>query len=601
MSEKSFFDELKRRNVLRAAALYIGASWALAQGLAQLFPAFGVADWVVRWIVVAMAIGFPFFLVLAWFYEFTPGGLKRESEIPADDAVAHRTSKTLDRWIIAVMAVAIVLLLTNQFVLHRDASDGAPPVSAKSVAVLPLINESGDPDEQYFSDGLSEDLITALSQFAGLKVISRNSSFQFRGSKEGAAAIGAKLGVAHLLEGSVRRLGDEVRVRAELVNAADGSTVWSQRYDRPYKDLFALQDDITNAVATALQAKLLVGGAPNAQSERPPSGNLDAYVAYLHGHYFGNEGTEDGLRKAIESFDKAISIDPRYARVYTELSITWTDLAAQFLGGEEMRQAYARARAAADTSLSLAPNQVAAHIARGYLLYTADFDWTGAEAEYRRALQLAPEDGGAMHSLGALLATLGQMDEAVALSRRALATDPLHASWYGWLARFLLPLGQLDEAEKAVRKAIELQPSAAGYRPLLSSIQILKGDSDDALHTAAQERNRFWRTYALALASYAHGDRKAADAALQDLLDNDADNGAFQIAEVYALRKQPEQMFVWLERAWTNRDPGIAGLLYDPFLRAYRDDPRFAAFCVKVGLPVPGITATSPAASAGGG
>jgi TolB-like protein len=251
---------------------------------------------VVRWIVVAAMIGFPFAMLFSWFYEWTPHGIERESEVSPDESITLETGRRLDRWIIVVLGVAVVLLLANTFVPHKDASV-AGGTDDKSIAVLPLTNEGGDKDEQYFSDGLSEDLITALTQFQGLKVISRNSSFQFRDSKEDSKTIGAKLGVAHLLEGSVRRAGDQVRVSAELVNAADGSALWSQRFDRPYKDLFALQDDITQSVASALKTTLMAGTTNATQNDRPLSGNLDAYNAYLEGKFYFAHNSEADYRR----------------------------------------------------------------------------------------------------------------------------------------------------------------------------------------------------------------------------------------------------------------------------------------------------------------
>ena len=581
----SFFAELKRRNVLRAGALYIGAAWALAQGAAQLLPVFGVHDWVTRWVVIAAVIGFPFALGFAWFYEFTPQGLKRDSEIDPAQSVRQHTGKKLDRWIIAVMAVAIVLLLADRFALHRD--DDSDAELDKSIAVLPLVNESGDQDEQYFSDGLSEDLITALSQFAGLKVIGRNSSFQFRNTKDDSKTVGAKLGVTHLLEGSVRRVGDAVRISAELVNAADGSTLWSERYDRPYKDLFTLQDDITQAVAGALKTRLLAKGSAVTHGDRPPSGNLEAYTAYLQGKFYNTRNTEVDSRKAIEEFTTAIRLDPHYAQAMATLSGTWATLAAQFLDGASAQQAYAQARTAADMALALDPDLAAAHNARGFLFLNADFDWAGAQAEFQRALQLVPNDGEARINLGSLLATLGQLERAVELSRQALAADPLHAGWYALLADYLSSLGRLDEAEQAVRKAIELQPAAVSYHEGLTVIAIKRGDAAAALAAAPQEPPGVWQDEALALAQQISGDAVAADAALQTLIDRDAGSAAYQIAEVYALRNDADKTFEWLDRAWSNRDAGIGYLLTDPFILRYKDDPRFAAFCKKVGLPLP--------------
>ena len=583
MAAFHLFNELKRRNVLRAAVLYAGAVWALAQGISQLGPSAGAPDWVTRWFLVAAVVGFPFWVAFAWFFEFTPSGLKRESEIDPADSIARSTSRKLNVGIIGVLTVAVVLLLTDRFVLHKDEI-GAIPI--RSIAVLPLTNESGNQDEQYFSDGLSDDLITALSQFAGLKVISRNSAFKFRDSKDDAKTIGMKLGVAHLLEGSVRHAGDAVRISARLINAADGSLVWSQRYDRPYQDLFKLQDDITTAVAGALQAKLLGGADTATQSDRPPSGSLAAYNAYLQGRFYDVRSTEADLRKAIEAYTTATRLDPRYALAYANLSITWVFLAEQYLDGAPAQQAFTQARTAADTALALEPNLAMAHNARGFVLLSGDFNWTGAEAEYRRAVQLAPNDGFAKYALGTLLATLGQPEQAVELVRQALLTDPLHASWYYALAGYLSGLGRLDEAERASHKAIELQPGAAALHMRLAIIAIQRSDAKGALAAAQQEPAAGpWQQIALALAQQVSGNRAAADAALKTLIDTQSSAAAYQIAQVYALRKEAENMFAWLDRAWASRDPGIKYLLHDPLILRYQDDPRFAAFCRKVGLP----------------
>ena len=432
MTQRTVFAELKRRNVYRAAVFYGAGAWLLVQVSTQVFPFFDIPNWAVRIVVVAVIVGFPFAMLFSWFSEWTPAGIKRESEVAAEASSTHETRKKLDRWIIAVLSLAIVLLLADRFVLHRDAS----AVADKSIAVLPLLNESGDKDEQYFSDGLSEDLIGALSQFAGLKVISRNSSFQFRDTKEASKTIGGKLGVTYLLEGSVRRAGDVVRVSVELVNVADGSTQWSQSYVRPYQDLFELQDGITNAVADELEATLLTRAGAVVQSDHPPSGNVDAYTAYLQGKFYNARYTEADLRRAIDYYNEAIRLDPRYAEVHAVLSLAWTILAGRFLDGVDMRQGYANARTSADTALSLAPNLAAAHLARGKLLIFADFNWVGGESEYRRAVQLAPNDGSAKASLGEIMATLGHPEQAIELTRQALATDSLNAGSYHLLATY---------------------------------------------------------------------------------------------------------------------------------------------------------------------
>ncbi|HWG10901.1 MAG TPA: tetratricopeptide repeat protein [Rhodanobacteraceae bacterium] len=607
--QPTVFSELRRRNVVRATVLYGGAVWVISQGIAQLSPALGLPDWATRAFLVAAALGLPFWIAFAWIYELTPQGIRRESGVAVDQSVTRRTGRKLDFAIIAVLAVAVLLLLGNQFLWHKGVTPTTPSVSAmatasvapvvsavpvipasaipaKSVAVLPFANESGKADEQFFSDGLSEDLITALSQFAGLKVISRNSAFQFRNSKDTSAEIGKLLGVAHLLEGSVQHAQDEVRITATLVNATDGTVLWSQRYDKPYKELFALQDDITQAVADALKAKLLVASGAVVQSDRPPSGNLDAYAAYQHGIAYDVLATEASEHQAIDAFGEAIHIDPKYAAAYARLAFAWTNLAASFLNDSaKIAQAKTEAHNAADTALKLDPGSALAHLARGFVLQNADLDWTGAETEYRRALQLAPNDAGALFRLGNMLAIQGQLQTASTLTRQALAADPRHADWYKWLSAYLAALGKLDDARQAIGTAIALHPNGTFNYAHLAIIEILRGDAKGALAAALQEPAGGWRETALALAMQIGSDRSAADVALKKLIANHAGDSAYQIAEAYALRRDQAVMFHWLDRARANRDPGIGFLLFDPIILRYRDDPRFAAFCKKIGLP----------------
>jgi len=539
----------------------------------------------------------------------------REARTPSVEVLleALAADRTPHRRPIAVLGIAIVAalaavgltyLILDKFWAPRSvvvqsvaptaeqATTHAVTVAAfnpppHSIAVLPLANESGDSSQQYFSDGISEDLITALSQFPALKVIGRTSSFHFRDSKEDSRSIGAKLGVAHLLEGSVRRSGDVVRVSAQLINTEDGSAQWSERYDRPYKDLFALQDEVTRAVVVALQAKLLAGEHAAAQSEQPPSGSLEAYNAFLQGQFFERRGTEADYRDAIGFYTQATELDPRYARAWSGLSGAWSGLSSTFLEGTSAQEAYAKSRAAADRALILFPDLAAAHIARGQVLYLADFNWRGSEAEYRRALELAPSDGRAKMALGVRLATFGRVEQAIELTREALASDPLRDDWYSNLAVYLSGLHRLDEAERAIRRAIDLQPVAPLYHGTLAIIEIQRGNADAALAVAQQESPGVWQDIALALARQLGVDRSVADSAVRTLIAKDASTSAYQIAQVYALRGDANETFAWLERAWASRDPGIATLLYDPFILRYKDQPRFAAFCRKVGLPTP--------------
>jgi TolB-like protein/Tfp pilus assembly protein PilF len=507
-------------------------------------------------------------------------GKEVPTTVPSDRG--RRSSRPA--WLAVAIAVAVVAAYC---LIERPWIARPSPPAARSIAVLPFVNMSGDQGQQYFSDGMSEDLIVALSQFLGLKVIGHTSSFQFRDSKEDSRNIGAKLGVAHLLEGSVRRSGDMVRVSAQLINTADGSAQWSERYDRPYKELFALQDEITRAVATALRTKLMPGEHAAAQSDKPPSGSLDAYNALLQGRFYFSRFTEADMRKAIEYYTHATELDPNYALAWSFVSRTWSSLSADFLEGAPAQSAYATARAAADRALTLSPDLAFAHLARADVLEFADFDWRGAEAEYRQALALAPNDAAAQFGLGQLLANLGDADQAIELTRQALATEPLRANVYYWLGTYYVGINRLDEAERATRRAIELQPGGQSFHVQLAIIEIKRGHAQLALAAAQQEPAGPWNDTALALAHQIGPDRSAADASLRALIDKNANLAPYQIAQVYALRDDAKETFAWLDRAWSARDSGIQYLLLDPFILRYRDDPRLAAFCRKVGLPTP--------------
>ena len=448
--------------------------------------------------------------------------------------------------------------------------------------MLPLTNESGDKDQQYFSDGLSEDLITALSQFDGLKVISRNSSFQFRDSKDDSSVIGAKLGVAHLLEGSVRRAGDDVRISAELVNVANGIALWSQHYDRPYKDLFRLQDDITNAVAGELKTKLLTAAGadgPEASSTSQRRNLAGTEDAFQQGQFYFARGNGADSR-AIDSFQTAIGLDPRYARAYASLAIAQVFL-ADSMTGDQAQQTFAMARNAANTASTLDPNLAAAHASRALVLLFIDVDVVGTEAEFRRAVELDPNDPNLRASLAQARAALGHPEAAIEPIRQAIAADPWSPNWYSLLEGDLMAVGRLDEAEQAVRKESELQPDKPCLKARLSAIEVLRGQAAPALDLAMQTPPGKCHDLAFANAQQIGTDGPATDAALKSLIDRYAKTDAYFIARTFALRKDPDQMFAWLDRARANHDNNISILYYDPFLLRYKGDPRFAAYCTR--------------------
>ncbi len=591
MKIANFVAELKRRNVYKVAITYAVVGWLLIQIATQVFPFFEIPNWGVRLMVLIIALGFPIALILAWAFELTPEGLKR-TEFAGEPPTKAPHNRV---WIYVVTiggAISIGLFFLGRYTVTSKQS-GSVEVPAKSIAVLPLVNTSGDPGNDYFSDGLSEELIAVLAKIPGLKIIGRSSSFLFKGKPDDSRAIGEKLGVTNLLEGSVRKQGDRVRIVAELINAADGRALWSETYDRELKDVFAVQSEIATAVTEQLKIKLL--GAPAKSDAAPSNNNLAAYNALQQGTFYFRLSTEEGTRKATEFYGEAIRLDPRYALAYAQLSAAWRQLAATWLvGGGEANEGFTKARNAAQTALSLAPDLAAAHEALGWVLLTPDLDFAAAAAEFRKAEKLAPADAGPKFALSFLFAAQGRLAEAENIMRQTLALDPLGVIRYLNLARILIAGGRYDEAEAALRKAIELQPAAARLHAYLTTLDLIRGNAAAALQNAQLEPKGFWQDYALALAQQAQSDHAAADAALQTLIDKYAVGGPFQIATVYGLRKEPDKMFEWLERAYTEHDPGLTQLLGTPFLLNYRDDPRFAALCQKLKVQVPPAAAPKP-------
>ena len=601
-----FIAELKRRNVIRMAGLYVVTAWLLIQVGATLLPVFDAPAWTMKALVVTLTVAFLPALAVAWMFELTPQGLKRDADVAPSDSIAPRTARVLDRAIIVLLALALGYFAFDKFVLGprreaalvaqatREAAVRAasqPVVRANSIAVLPLANAVGDASQLFFSDGLSENLIDALSKFEGLRVIGRTSSFRFRDSKDDARTIGAKLGVAYLLAGSVQHADDQVRVRAEVVRTSDGSAVWTQQFDRPFRDLFALQDELTRAIAGVLKAKLL-GPVRQAQDDRPPSGNMEAYSAYLRGKFYANRGEDGDMRRAIAEMTRATQLDPKYAGAWAVLSRNWTTLAALGLSGEEARQAYEEARKAGDMALALNPDLGDAYVARGWLLENSELDWRGASVAYRRGLELAPENLQTMFSMASMLALQGQLREAITLSRQALDNDPMSPNWWNWYSAYLSAVGRLDEAETAIRESIELRPQGSSAWAQLAIIELQRGDAKAALDAARNEPEGVWRDIAVAMALQVGPDRAAADAALQNLIADYGDVAAYQVAQVQALRNDADATFRWLEKARETRDPGVGNLLIDPLVMRYKTDPRLAAFCASVGLPAPTTSET---------
>ncbi|HWX15046.1 MAG TPA: tetratricopeptide repeat protein [Chthoniobacterales bacterium] len=580
MNWRNFFVELKRRNVYKVAVAYGVVAWLLVQVATQVFPFLEIPNWVVRMVIALVVIGFPIALVIAWAFELTPEGIKRTEDVdlPAGSDSKKRT------WIyIAVIGAAfsIGLFFIGRYTARNSSSSASSSeFPAKSIAVLPLLNESGDPKDEYFSDGLSEELISALAQIKNLKVIGRSSSFRFKDRKEETKTIGEKLGVATLLEGTVRKQGERVRIVAELVNAADGIELWTRTFDRELKDIFAVQQEIAAAVASSLKVTLL--GSDERSSTKPPTGNTEAHNAYLLGHYHRQRGNLEDYRKAVGYFDEAIRLDPDYALAYAERSEAFT-LIGDFSGHGKTE--WPKARNDAEKAVAIAPALAEAHAALGWVRFFVEWKFAEGLSELRRAKELSPANPTANDLLARVTVYLGELDKAEKQARQAVELDPLAFAAQHNLARVLWFDGKLDEADAIARKAAELQPAAAASHRWQVLVAVQRGDGEMALREAQLEPDPGYRRFELALAQHVRGDRAAADAALSDLIANGRDQLAYQIGEVYAVRGEKEKAFEWLQISFDTHDTGTLGLLGDPLLRGLRDDPRYKALVAKMNFP----------------
>jgi serine/threonine-protein kinase len=572
--------------VYKVAVAYAVVGWLLIQVATQVLPFLEIPNWAIRLVIFVTALGFPIALIIAWAFELTPEGIKRTED--ADSEQQHSRGGV---WI-AVVVIAATLSLGLFFLGRYTAQTATPQLngraatvdSQKSIAVLPLVNTSGDPSNEYFSDGLSEELIAVLAKIPELKVIGHSSSFFFKGKSSDSAAIGQKLGVANLIEGSVRKQGDRVRIIAELISAADGRSLWSETYDRQLKDVFAVQVEIAKAVAEQMKVRLL--GEKTRSDAMPSNQNPAAHNAVLQSDFYFQQQTAESIQEAISFAQKAVRLDPNYAVAYAKLSQAWRQYGASF-ATDNAEKAYEEARVAAEKAASLAPDLVEVRKAIGWISMTPALDFRAAEKEFRRALELSPGDAGAKNALSYSVMAQGRLTEAEQTCREAILLDPLLTTlWYN-LGRLAVAAGRYQDAEESFRKGLEIQPHAARFHTYLAALDILQKNPTAALQQAQLEPDAFWREYALTLVQQTQPDRSAADTSFRDFSSKYANNGAYQIAVIHALRKEPDEMFRWLDNAYATHDSGLTQLVITPFVFEYRDDPRFVALCQKLGVQLP--------------
>jgi TolB-like protein len=487
MNEKtSFFAELKRRNVFRAAAFYAASAWLLVQIATQVFPFFHIAEWVVRWIVVAAAIGFPFAMMFSWLYEWTPHGLQRESEVAPNESVTRESGKKLDRWIIAILVLAVVLLLTNQFVLHRDEKRAAigpvAEISAKSIAVLPFDNLSRDPDNAFFTDGVQDEILTDLARIADLKVISRTSVMHYKsGIARNLREIREQLGVAHVLEGSVQRSGNRVRVNAQLVDARTDRHLWGQTYDRDLADVFAIQSEIAKTIADQLQAKL----SPSEKSaiERPPTNDITAFGLYTRAKDLLLTASESSAgkadcRQAIDLLNQAVARDPSFFQAYCRLAEAHDQLYNS--GYDHTSARLALADAAIEAASRLRPNAGETHLARARNIYQGYRDYDGALAELELARQTLPNDSRVFELTGYIQRRQpGRYEESTRTLERAIELDPRNVVVLQQIAAFnYRRLRRYADAKSAWDRLFVITPDDVTAKPERAMVDLeWKGDT----------------------------------------------------------------------------------------------------------------------------
>jgi TolB-like protein/Tfp pilus assembly protein PilF len=588
----SVFAELKRRNVFRVAALYLVAAWVLLQVGDLLFDLLGLPTWTNKLLFGALVLGFVPALIFSWVYELTPEGLKREHEVERNASITAQTARKLDLIVVGLLVVAIVVVAVERFIPRTApipaATDAASGVSsaeapvqaaAKSIAVLPFVNMSSDKEQEYFTDGISEELLNLLAKIPELRVIGRTSSFQFKGRNEDLRVIGEKLNVAHILEGSVRKSGNKIRITAQLIKAADGSHLWSETYDRTLDDIFVVQDDIAGEVVKALQVTVL-GTALTTRSKPQDS---EAYNLALQGRFFLERRSREDLERSVDYFQRSRERDPDYAPAWAGLSEAY---ARQADGGFiPVADGYRQAREAAEKALALDPQLVDAHLAMGWIHQAYDWDWEAADTSSRRALDLEPGNAQALRHASRLALAVGRSSEAIDLAKKALERDPLRPNSYNNLMLALLSVNRDTEAEAASRKALELDPSGAFRHYVIGRVLLLQGKTDAALREMQQETEEVWRLSGLPLAFHALGRRSESDAALAALKGKYAAGAAYQIAEVHAYRGETDLAFEWLERAYAQRDGGLSGIKGDRLMRGLVGDPRYKAFLEKMRLP----------------
>ncbi|MBW2493253.1 MAG: hypothetical protein JRE43_00745, partial [Deltaproteobacteria bacterium] len=486
----SFVAELKRRNVFRVGAAYGIVGWLLVEMASVVLPTFGAPEWVMKAFTLLVILGFPLALVLAWAFELTPEGIKRDEGVEPAQSMPRQTGRKLDFAITGLLVAAVAYFAVDKFVLRADpdpvapASDPVPVedavVRGKSIAVLPFANLSDDESNEYFSQGISEELLNVLTRVTSLRVASRTSSFSFKGTNTAIPEIAAKLNVNHVLEGSVRKAGNQVRITAQLIDVESDSHLWSDTYDRKLDDIFAIQKEIATNIVEALTQKLNADEAV-AASMLPPTTNVAAYELYLKGRYLLSLRGSGNLTEAARLFEQALEIDNSLADAYGALGKTYALLPA-YLRAFDSRPFTAKSEAAIDMALKLNPNQTEALSARGYNATLYRWEWDEARIVFNHALRVSPNDAVVNNFYGDYLSVVGDFGNAEKFERRAMELDMMSDVHVRDMAVLMTSTGRFEEAQAYARRALELHVSVHSY-DVLSSSQLYAMDFDAARRT----------------------------------------------------------------------------------------------------------------------
>jgi len=596
----SFFNELKRRNVLRVGAAYVVGAWLLIQVVETIFPLFGFDEAPARIVVIVLAIAFVPVLILAWAFELTPEGLKKESEVDRTQSIAPNTGKKLDRVIMVVLALALGYFAFDKFVLtpQRDAEQLAvleeqktteveharqagrteamvESYGEKSIAVLAFQDMSQDKDQEYLSDGIAEELLNLLAKVPELRVISRSSAFSYKGKSIKLAQVAEELNVAHILEGSVRKAGNQVRITAQLIEARSDTHLWSQTYDRTLDDIFAIQDEIAAMVVEQLKITLF-GATPTVQETNP-----EAYSLFLQARHLGRRQTTMGIEQSIALYEQALALDPGYAAAWDGLAASYSNQASK--GIRPVDEGYALARETADKALSIDPDYALAHDLLGWIAMVYDNDLSAAARHYERALALEPANPHILGNAASLLKSLGRLDQAIALNEYVSARDPVDPIGHAKLGRSYFYAGRWAETITSYQTVLRLSPGYIGAHYRIGTALLFKGELEAALATMQVEEFEGYRLIGLIMAHNALGQAQASDEVLAELIDKYERDAAFNIAYVLAYRNEADRAFAWLDKAVEYGDSGMAEIVGKPEFRNIQNDPRWPTFLESIG------------------